>query len=721
MNIQQVWTTADTNIREEPGPNGRVLDVARAGQMLELLADKEPWLNVRYGRIEGWVHVSTISVEPPEAEGSSAATSGTEPESIAAQAKVGPTRKIAPESEPAPGTFEEDFAARSRSRSDADEDIRTAQEQLAKLGYSVVADGIPGDQTIGAIRRFQADRGLDATGRLNNETRAALLKADIVETIAPEAKPPGQAAQFAVSDSEAHDIREDKLGFRNSVLALTDFLRARETKAPMAIGVCAAWGRGKTSFMRMVDGELKKASGPKAKFASTWFNPWKYDQEDQVWAAFVAQLHKKVMQEIGFWRRQRFYLKNLWQRFQFNPRTVFSLIVLGLLVWLAVKLFGPGMDDFNSALLKKVLGADVGDGEATSWFKDFVPWIAALVIVHLVYTRLTDMFGDTLLNFLKKTDYSDKVGALASFESEMRELNAAIPDNLKIIVFIDDLDRCKPKILGQIIEAMQLLEVSRKCIFVLGMDLGIVVRTIETKMKDENPEITFGISTGDTSEPVLMSALGPGSNHGYGYRFLEKIIQLRLSVPSYDADDMAELATSLGGSSAEPVQAGSRGQGIGAAAAAGDSTPEPRKGKEAADAGRREEVPSDSPEVQAAIAEYGPGYFRNPRRLKRFVNALRLHVYLARVDGLNLAVNEIARFLVLAERWPGLVDELRNAPEHLEAFHDRESEPEKGSLAATLQSNTELSELLGGNDDLGPLEHTTLERLCRWTDFQIYR
>lgn len=721
MNIQQVWTTKDTNIRDDPGASGRVMDVVGPGRMLEVLANKDRWLNVRYGRTEGWVHDSSISDTPPEVEGSGSDSIEFPPLTASGKATAGPTKEMAPQFATTPGTPEEYITAQTSSWSSADDDIRTAQEQLLKLGYDVFVDGVPGNQTSNAIRKFQADHELNATGRLNKETRAALLKADIVETIAPEEKPPGHAASFAVSDSEARSIDDDKLGFRHSVLALTDFLRAKETSAPLAIGVCAAWGRGKTSFMRMVDAELEKTSGRMTRFTRIWFNPWKHDQEEQVWASFVALLHKTIMQEIGFWPRQGFYLKTLLQRFQFNPRTAFSLIVLGLLVWLAIKLFGPGMDEFNEALLDKVLGSNAGEAAARTWFKDFVPWIAALVIVHLVYTRLTDMFGDTLLSFLKKTDYSDKIGALASFESEMRDLNAAIPDNLKIIVFIDDLDRCKPKILGQIIEAMQLLEVSRKCIFILGMDLGIVVRTVETKMKDENPEITFGTSVGDTSAPEGMAALGSGSNHGYGYRFLEKIIQLRLSVPSYDAGDMAQLASSLSGDGTALEQTEGEDSPTGVTPPVDDEGPGSDDPEQPTTDASKDEVPSDSPEVQAAIAEYGSKYFRNPRRLKRFVNALRLHIYLARVDGLNLSVNEIARFLVLAEQWPGLVEELRTTADHLAEFHDVDSEGEKNSLSTALRSDSELSALISGGDDPRPLDQATLERLCRWTDFQIYR
>jgi len=53
--------------------------------------------------------------------------------------------------------------------------IRAAQTKLDRLGYPVAhADGSMGAETRTAIRNFQRDRGLNATGELDDETRAAL-------------------------------------------------------------------------------------------------------------------------------------------------------------------------------------------------------------------------------------------------------------------------------------------------------------------------------------------------------------------------------------------------------------------------------------------------------------------------------------------------------------------------------------------------------------------
>lgn len=61
----------------------------------------------------------------------------------------------------------------STSRSDST--VRSAQDALIAQGYSVgAADGQWGPNTMSAVRRFQADKGLAQSGTLDNSTLAAL-------------------------------------------------------------------------------------------------------------------------------------------------------------------------------------------------------------------------------------------------------------------------------------------------------------------------------------------------------------------------------------------------------------------------------------------------------------------------------------------------------------------------------------------------------------------
>lgn len=67
------------------------------------------------------------------------------------------------------------YASSPRSGAASDDAVRDAQLVLNSRGYDAGAvDGLWGPNTQNALRRFQVDRGLAPTGRLDDETRTAL-------------------------------------------------------------------------------------------------------------------------------------------------------------------------------------------------------------------------------------------------------------------------------------------------------------------------------------------------------------------------------------------------------------------------------------------------------------------------------------------------------------------------------------------------------------------
>src|SRR5690242_202167 len=73
----------------------------------------------------------------------------------------------------------------------------------------------------------------------------------------------------------------DYLNFRHFINPLASLIAERRT--PLTIGIHGEWGSGKTSFLGLLTERLQKAYA----INPIWFNAWKYDKKDNLWAALI--------------------------------------------------------------------------------------------------------------------------------------------------------------------------------------------------------------------------------------------------------------------------------------------------------------------------------------------------------------------------------------------------------------------------------------------------
>ncbi|MDQ1251257.1 MAG: NTPase protein [Euryarchaeota archaeon] len=104
-----------------------------------------------------------------------------------------------------------------------------------------------------------------------------------------------------------------------------------------------------------------------------------------------------------------------------------------------------------------------------------------------------------------------------SFESIIEEYYGK--NNERVVIFIDDLDRCPSETVLEILHSIKLFLDVKNCIFVLGVDRRVVSKIIENKYKDLSIE---------------------------GDNFLEKMIQLSFNLPPISSDDMWKFVETLG-------------------------------------------------------------------------------------------------------------------------------------------------------------------------------
>ncbi len=445
---------------------------------------------------------------------------------------------------------------------------------------------------------------------------------------------------------------EDQLGHRLYAEAITAFVRHPETRPPLTIGVKGPWGAGKTSLMRMIQDLLDPGAagnnpaelhlpGTRADRTPTnaevmararqrpresaaravpgalpvrradwrptvWFNPWMYQNGEQVWAGLAHEIISQVTGRLPRAERERFWLELNLARIDREAvrRRAYQLVMtrlapaaLGLAATLVLT-----CALFAAAALLPAFGSFLRNAAAA------VGSAGSVAVVGAGAVRLARFFGEsassTFSGLVRQPDllardvadglsglsgeavtdpgYRSRTGFLHLVQTDMRHvLDLVATEERPLVVFVDDLDRCSPGTVAQVIEAINLFLAGEfpNCVFVLAMEPEVVVAHVEAAYRE------------------LAETLPDDGRSGLGWRFLEKIVQLPLSVPLLDDADrlpafvrallgMPETADTTGG-----VELSGPSGPVTPSRPAGPSRPTGLAGSAAADASGRQGPP----------------------------------------------------------------------------------------------------------------------------------
>jgi hypothetical protein len=461
----------------------------------------------------------------------------------------------------------------------------------------------------------------------------------------------------AVADQPVTHLRQDRLGFENYVLALKCFIDSKDTTTPLTISIDGPWGVGKSSLMRMLCSELDRAG-----HQTTWFNSWKFDQEEQIWAALTLAVLDQLREKVDKWGRFKFWFHLTRKRFSFWGAAwqFLKKALLPLALCIAAIMYGLAIGDPNIASLFTPPAVQILQlGQPLLWLG------AAITALNQISNIIKDPFQFQTEDFLDQPDYKEKIGFIGRLEKDFQrivDVATIDPESgervRKLVVFIDDLDRCEPPKAADIIEAINLFLDSEGCVFILGMDSTAVIASIETKYND--------LFSAVRRENVMI--VSPGR------LFLDKIIQIPFQVPRPTSSSIATLVEEIlhpvedpiGDSSPVLLQDGPVRIAIPADSQLDLEDPPPDE----AAAPPPQDPPPDvasyaNKDVQEAI-RFGASLLpENPRQVKRFINLFRLTVYIADVrrlfeeqlrggqaEGITLKI--MAVWVAWSIRWPAL-------------------------------------------------------------------
>ena len=294
------------------------------------------------------------------------------------------------------------------------------------------------------------------------------------------------------------------------------------------IGIFGMWGRGKTYFFDKVKDYIISTNSKEQTFYFCKFQPWKYQKQESAWAYLyqtilesylekdieylddsvikkaldiqnrLAEKYKdktilhKIITSFEIERNYKIFLLNL-KRLG-ATKLVFSLIFI---IMTAIWVFIPFEYKLNS--FSWIIGA-IGISGMIFMYKSYSFYMKSKGTAK----NIIDMYG-------KINDYSNYLGFQSEIEKELSFLLQTYIDetNEKLVLFVDDLDRCNEKIIIDIVDGLKLVldneEINSRLIVVTAVDERVLEKSI--KHKYFNRELPTNVGTKEYIEKFFLMGI----------------------------------------------------------------------------------------------------------------------------------------------------------------------------------------------------------------------
>lgn len=411
----------------------------------------------------------------------------------------------------------------------------------------------------------------------------------------------------------------DLLGCTHLVAAVLSIVE-NEDLLPATIGIYGDWGSGKTTVLRIVEDQLKGTPG----VLLVSFNGWQFEGYEDAKTAIIAAILDEIGSKQNLSATAKSWLSKLWKRVN----------VMRILGWA-----GKGAAAY--ALGGKDALAAAAVGEAAS----------------VALGRVKDVDLDEAGKLLAEASPDDARRGIREFRTDfarlVKEANVE-----KVVVTIDDLDRCLPETIIQTLEAIKLFLFVPGTAFIIGAD----ERLVKYAVRQRFPEL-------------------PGERVEVGRDYLEKLVQFPVRVPPLGRAEMETYINLLFAKNSGLVPGQFEALRAKATeACAADTILDVRVNHRVA-----KTVLNSIPDVLAdgfALSEQitpllSTGTSGNPRQCKRFLNMLVMRQRMAKARGIELKSRVLAKLMLLEYFRPesfkklaeaqsqhsGALDELRLAEE----------------------------------------------------------
>ena len=350
-----------------------------------------------------------------------------------------------------------------------------------------------------------------------------------------------------VSDRPLEPGDPDQVGLRFIAGGLSRFLRNEKTEPPVTVAVTGEWGTGKSSLMNLVRGDLKDAG-----LRTVWFNAWHHQKDRYLLASLLQNVRFQAAPPWWHPEGWTFRSRLIWIR---GWRTWLPVVLLlGLSSVLAGLLYSAeddidALQHFAHMVMPSSERESDQESGAASHKEDALllyGLFSVLGTVFTAYRKLSSFVVNPATLLARQSgrgsvrDLDAQTSFRQKFAKEFSEVIEALGSH-RLVVFIDDLDRCEPDNVVETLEAVNYLVTSGRCFVVIGCDqtyvrrcVGLSFARVALEMVDE-PDGPDG--------DVPRRERSKKQREEFARQYLEKLINIEAPIPKPTQRQSRDLLT----------------------------------------------------------------------------------------------------------------------------------------------------------------------------------
>lgn len=363
----------------------------------------------------------------------------------------------------------------------------------------------------------------------------------------------------------------DLLDFSDLVHPVVEALNADHLD-PVSIGLHGPWGSGKSTLLQLIETEIAPDSG----FIVVQVTPWEYDDATDVKELIIGDVLATI-----------------------------DAVLTGDQTWI------EGAKARVASLAKRV-----------SWSRVGIAVAKGAVTMAWNPAELLDAFS--LM--------PEEPRSLAGFKEDFARLVCEIPDLKRVVVLVDDLDRCLPHTVVQTLEAIKLFLSVEKMVFVLACDKELVRDAVTAHLPSSNVSGRLASRYIDKliQLPIHLPRLAPHDAEAY--------VALLLASKYLDEGAMTEALSHCRDQRRKGISPLLHGAALGE---------------------NRDALLRLASQISRGI---GGNRLANPREIKRFLNGFAIRRGIASARGIELQAEVLCKLLILEDRYPTALNALLKLP-----------------------------------------------------------